>query len=423
METQSFGVCFLIRKCKNDSKRADIYARITVDGEEKEFSTKEQIETSHWNREKGMVKGTSITVKSINNHLENIRFGIKDQYRKLFDANELVTAESLKNAYLGLQTQLKGHGLKELLTYYKKIWEPKLKNGGFKNYKTTIKYLELFLESKYASGDVYLSQVNGQFATDFEHYIRTTPIKDHDPCKGNGVGKHIQRFKRILNWAKEDLKWIKENQCAEYSCPLKKSKRKKLDIHELVALETKAFVNPSLNYIKELFLYSCYTGLAFADVMALAETDFEWDVNDTVWCKIYRTKSDELSAIPLLKSAAKILKKYRDDAKEKGRKTIFPRITNQCVNDSLKIIQEACAINTYLTFHVARHTFAKTVALKNGIPLETVQMMMGHTKITTTQIYADVDEEKIMSDMTGLEDKLEKKRAIILDGAFNYSFN
>ena len=95
---------------------------------------------------------------------------------------------------------LKGHKLKELLAYYKKIWEQKLKNGGFKNYKTTIKYLELFLESKYASGDVYLSQVNGQFATDFEHYIRTIPIKEYDPCKGNGVGKHMQRFKRILNW-------------------------------------------------------------------------------------------------------------------------------------------------------------------------------------------------------------------------------
>ncbi|MGN6214182.1 Arm DNA-binding domain-containing protein [Parafilimonas sp.] len=115
METQTFGVSFLVRKCKNDSKRADTYARITVDGEEKEFSTKEQIEASHWNRDKGMVKGTGIAVKSINNHLENIRFGIKDQYRKLLDANELITAASLKNAYLGLQTQLKGYKVKELL--------------------------------------------------------------------------------------------------------------------------------------------------------------------------------------------------------------------------------------------------------------------------------------------------------------------
>jgi site-specific recombinase XerD len=424
METQSFGVCFLIRKCKADKKRADIYARITVDGEEKEFSTKEQIDAASWNSQKGMVKGSSISVKSINDHLENIRLAIKDKYRKLQDAVELVTAQSVKDAYMGIQNSLKGHKLKELLAYYKKIWEPKLRNGGFKNYKTTIKYVELFLDGVYPSGDVYLSQVNGQFATDLEHFIRTTPIKDHDPCKGNGVGKHIQRFKRILNWAADNLKWITENQCRKYSCPLKKSKRKKLDIHELVSLESKQFTGASLVTIKELFLYSCYTGLAFVDAMVLAEHDFEWDIDGTVWCKVYRTKSDELCAVPILKSAATILKKYRNDAREKGRSTIFPKLTNQHVNESLKIIQQACEINTYLTFHVARHTFAKTVALKNGIPLETVQMMMGHTKISTTQIYADVDEEKIIDDMSGLEEKLEKKRAIILNNAVSdFSFN
>ena len=114
----------------------------------------------------------------------------------------------------------------------------------------------------------------------------------------------------------------------------------------------------------------------------------------------------------MLPSAANILKRYSEDAANNGRTTIFPRITNQHVNECLKIIQQVCEINTYLTFHVARHTFAKTVALKNGIPLETVQMMLGHTKITTTQIYADVDEEKIINDMAGLEEKLNKKRVM-----------
>jgi len=154
METQSsFGVCFLLRKCKADKKRADIYVRITVDGEEKEFSSKEQIDVISWNSEKGMVRGTSMEVKSINDHLENIRLGIKSKYRRLLDDGELVTAESISSAYLGVQPLLKGHKLKELLSYYKKIWEPKLKNGGFKNYRTTIKYIELFLTDKFSSSD------------------------------------------------------------------------------------------------------------------------------------------------------------------------------------------------------------------------------------------------------------------------------
>lgn len=412
MDTTTFSVSFLTRKCKADKKRAGIYARIIIDGEAKELSTKEQIPISSWDSAKNRMKGNSIEVKSINEHLDNIRLTIKEKYRKLLDDGKLVTAETVRDAYLGVQSDLKGYKLKELLAYYTKIWKLKLKDGGFKNYKTTIKYLELFLSNQFASGDVYLSQIDGQFATDFEYYIRTQPIKTHDPCKGNGVGKHIQRFKRILTWAADDLKWIKENQCRKYSCAMKKSKRKKLDMADLIKLEEKEFMNPSVIYIKELFLNSCYTGLAFAEAMVLSEHDFEWNLDGVVWCKMYRTKSDELCAIPMLPSAANILKKYRGEAVQNGRATIFPHITNQQVNRCLKIIQEICEIRIPLTFHVARHTFAKTVALKNGIPLETVQMMLGHTKITTTQIYADVDEEKIMNDMAGLEEKLNKKREI-----------
>ena len=137
--------------------------------------------------------------------------------------------------------------------------------------------------------------------------------------------------------------------------------------------------------------------------MTLSEHDFEWNLDGIVWCKMCRTKSQELCAVPLLSSAANILKRYSDDAVIKGRTTIFPRISNQQVNECLKIIQQVCEIYTYLTFHVARHTFAKTVALKNGIPLETVQMMWGHSKITTTQIYGDVDEEKIINDRLALK--------------------
>lgn len=253
-----------------------------------------------------------------------------------------------------------------------------------------------------------------QFATELENYIRSTPIKEHDPCTGNGVAKHVQRFKRIINWAVE-IEWLKSSPIEKYSCPIKKSKRKKLSIQEVVALEQKEFQSENLNYVKDLFLYSCFTGLAFVDAMTLTDTDFEWELNGIVWCSKYRTKSDELSMVPLLNSASAILRRYRADAKACQRRTIFRNITNQHINRSLKIIKEACEISTPMTFHTARHTFAKTIALKNGIPLETVQMMMGHSKITTTQIYADVDEEKIIDDMAGLEDKLNLKRKMIQD--------
>lgn len=165
--------------------------------------------------------------------------------------------------------------------------------------------------------------------------------------------------------------------------------------------------------MKDLFLFSCYTGFAFADVMALNLGHFRWDNYETIWCKIYRAKTDELSPILLLKAAAKIINKYKDHPESIKRGAIFPKVSNQHINRRLKVITEICEFLIDLTFHIARHTFAKTDALKNGIPLETVQIMMGHTKIITTQIYADVDEEKLLDDLSGFEEKLDKKRALV----------
>jgi integrase/recombinase XerD len=226
----TFSIDFITRKCKENKTKAFIYARITVDGElPKEICLKDKIKASDWLNKAEKVKGNSIEAKMINDHIDEVRTKIRAQYKLLLQNDMLITADAVKNAYLGLTSQLKGHALKELCVYYKKIWESKLAPGNFKNYKTTIDYINLFLDSNYQSKDIYLSQLNNQFATDFEFYIRNNPIKDHDPCKGNGVGKHIQRFKRILNWAADEKDgWIKANPCVKYSCPVKKHRRKRL---------------------------------------------------------------------------------------------------------------------------------------------------------------------------------------------------
>jgi integrase/recombinase XerD len=409
----SFGTVVFVRRNKSNITMADIYLRITVDGERSEISLREQIAFDLWDRKKEMVKGKAIEAKAINQHIESVRADVRQKYRDLLDRGRLITAVALRDEHTGVQSQLKGRKLKELLGYYELIWGKKLRKGGFKNYKTTIRYLTAFVESKFSGGDVFLSQINVQFATDLEHYIRTTPIKNNDPCKGNGLGKHLQRFKRIMNWAAHELKWIPVNQCEKYVCPLKKSKRNKLPLKELLLLEEQKFVDQMLQYMADLFIFSCYTGLAFADAMSLSRSHFEHDNTGGLWCKLYRVKSDEFCRIPIIKKAQEIIDKYNRDSRSISSGRVFPTVTNQNANRCLKMIQEICGIQTQLTFHVARHTFAKTVALKNGLPLETVQMMMGHTKITTTQIYADVDEEKIFDDMANMQNVLALKRQLI----------
>jgi site-specific recombinase XerD len=221
--------------------------------------------------------------------------------------------------------------------------------------------------------------------------------------------KHLERIKKMVKWAKQ-LGWITLDPFSEYKLTFKKHKRKKLDLEELSRIEKKEFSNPSLSYVKDLFLFSCYTGLAYCDVIALTTSNFEVDAEGNLWCKIYRQKSEELSSIPVLKAASELMLKYKDHPKsvEKGR--IFPYISNQELNRNLKIIGEVCDIKKYMSFHLARHTFATAITLKNGVPIETVSKMLGHTKITTTQIYADVDEEKIVGDMAGVETRLKNRK-------------
>ncbi len=129
-----------------------------------------------------------------------------------------------------------------------------------------------------------------------------------------------------------------------------------------------------------------------------------------MWIETYRQKSDELSPVPMLRAAMALVEKYRNDPRSVQRKAIFPYVTNQEVNRSIKIIAEICAIKKYMTFHKARHTFGTVVTLKNGVPLETVKQMMGHKKISTTMIYAEVDEEKMETDMNKVELGLSRKR-------------
>ena len=414
----SFGIDFIIRKSKTEKNKGLLYVRITIDEERKEISLKDYINIKDWDSRQELVKGKSLEAASLNRRIEDVRYRLRSTYRTMEEEAALITANTVKSFYLGVQLVQKGHKLLELMDYYQKIWEPKLKDGGFKNYRTTIEYIQRFLKTHTQNGDMFLSQLGMQTATDFEQYVRHNPIKEQDPCQGNGVGKHLQRFKRLMNWAVEN-EWLKANPIEKYSCPLKRNIRKKLTIQELVALEDLPLADSILSYVRDLFVYSCYSGLAYADVMALRETHFEWEPGGTIWCFLFRAKSDELCRIPLLKKAAEILVKYKMQQPLPKTPTVFKKISNQEVNRSLKIIQAACGIETPMTFHVARHTFAKTVALKNGVPLETVQIMMGHTKITTTQIYAQVDEEKILDDIAGIEDRLQKKRDMIISNNKN----
>lgn len=291
IKRERFAVNIIVRKCKEDKTKAWVYARITVNGKAAELSLQHKIARDSWDTKKETVRGSSAEIHECNEQIIVARRELKAICEVFKKGDAVVSAIVIKTAYLKSKGIRTGKNLEQLTGYFMKIWKEKLKWGSMKNYLTTVDYLQAFLAKEFAGTEVYLEDVNMQFATDFEHHIRTCPINPADPCIGNGVAKHILRFKRMLNWAKE-IGWARENGWDKYACEMKKSRRKKLRPDELKTLETAVIEEPGQAFIRDLFVFSCYTGCAFADVMKLTRSDFETDDAGTVWCRIYRTKSD-----------------------------------------------------------------------------------------------------------------------------------
>lgn len=417
----TFGIDFIARKVPANPLKRRLYAKVTVNGDAVEISLKQLVNPKDWDSRKECMVPKTPEAQAVNSFIENMRFLITQKYRLLIDKEETVTAEKVKVSYLGNQSskpkQPTGHTLLELFLYHNKINGTNaetgengvLAEGTMKNYRTSLEYVRLYIQQCLQKQDIFLSELNYELIEGFEHYIRNFPIKNFDPCKGNGVYKHMERLHKIIRLGKK-LKWMKDDPFEGYEMKKTKPRRKKLDIDDLVRIESQIFVDPKISYVKELFLFSCYTGLAYADTLGLTPLDIKRADNGVIWLDRYRKKSNELSSVPVLEAARNILNKYW--TADKGMNDqIFPYVSNQEVNRNLKIIQATCNIFKEMTFHIARHTFATTVTLKNGVPIETVSKMLGHTKLTTTQIYAEVDEEKIADDMNGVEELLNVKKA------------
>jgi site-specific recombinase XerD len=217
--------------------------------------------------------------------------------------------------------------------------------------------------------------------------------------------KHLLRLRKMTSLAIR-LDWLQDDPFKNFKIKHEKVEKDFLTTSELKAIEKKEFKLERLNIVKDLFVFCCYTGLAFVDVMKLSETNVVEGIDGEDWLKLQRQKTNIPVNTPILPMAKKLILKYQNHYRALKLDTIFPVFSNQKVNSYLKEIADLCGIAKNLTFHVARHTFATTVTLSNGVPIETVSKMLGHTKIATTQIYARVLEKKISEDMGMLRKKL-----------------
>ncbi|HZY39618.1 MAG TPA: site-specific integrase [Mucilaginibacter sp.] len=401
----TFGVQFLIRQDKLKDGKAPIYARITANGEIVHFALKQWIDPKYWDLRKGYGKGNKSDISKINNDLEELRLALGNHHRQLQLKGQLVTANAVKDAYLGNDDD-EPNTLSRLIEYHFETAKAVLEWSTLKHYKVTERYLERFLEAKHKKNDVFLHEVNYKFIVDFETFLRRHKPADHQKAmNNNGVMKHLLRLRKMTTLAIK-LEWINNDPFKNYKFKFERIEKDFLNEYELGALEKKKFELERLTIVKDVFLFCCYTGLAYVDVLNLQTENIVIGIDGEDWIKTCRQKTKIAVNTPLLPKAKRLIVKYLNHFRDKKPGHVFPVFSNQKVNSYLKEIADGCGIRKNLTSHVARHTFATTVTLSNGVPIETVSKMLGHTKIATTQIYARVLEKKIGEDMLLLRKKL-----------------
>lgn len=408
MKTKStFTVIFFTRKSRSNPNQISIYVRITVNGKRSEMSLKRSIEQNQWDNTKNRGRGNSATVRMLNAYLDGVYSKLLQCHKELIEEDKVLSSDAIKSRYLGEDDNSKT--LKELIAYHNGNMIHVLKAGTMKNYYTTERYLQKFLRKKRIK-DIYLKQLNFRFITDFEHYLRTYKnSKNQLMLSNNGVMKHLERFKKMINLAIK-LEWMDKNPFSQFQLKYNKFDRQYLNERELKLIENTEFKSERLQRIKDCFVFSCYTGLSYIDIKELTENNIVKGIDNNNWIYTKREKTDEQVKVPILPKAWTILEKYKAKKELNVTTNLLPISSNQKTNAYLKEITKACGIHKNISFHVARHTFATTVMLSNGVPIETVSKLLGHAKLSTTQIYARVVETKISDDIQNLLKRFESKK-------------
>ncbi|WP_108424572.1 site-specific integrase [Flagellimonas amoyensis] len=402
--SRTFSIHFWLNLAKEKEGLAPIYARITVDGKRAEISLKRVTQVTFWDTNAKKTTSRSTEGKQLNNYLDQVHAKLLACHKELSSDFELVTAQSIKSRFTGVDSKHKT--LLQLVTYHNENTNGTLMPGTLKNYYTTENYLKLFLRRYHRTGDIYLRHIRYGFIIDFEQFLRKGPsLQGSNPLNNNGVMKHLSRLKKLMNFAL-DLEWVDKNPFARYKLKMHKHESEFLEKHELETLKNAFVPEEGHRIARDVFVFSCYTGLSYIDVKKLKKGNVVRGVDGGFWLFLERTKTRYPLRIPLLEEAMEILDKFRDVPIVENN-GLLPVLTNQKMNSYIKEVAKRIGIDKKLTFHSARHTFATTVTLSNGVPIATVSKLLGHTKITTTQIYARVLEEKISADMDGLRTVLK----------------
>jgi site-specific recombinase XerD len=263
------------------------------------------------------------------------------------------------------------------------------------------KYLGVLIQQKFGKADINLNEIDGEFIRDFEMFL-----KIERGCQQNTVIRYMKCFKKIVNLAIAN-EWMTKNPFAGIKFQAKEVIKEVLTKEEIERIMAKQFDMERLEYVRDVFMFCCFSGLAYVDVNNLRAEHITKDNDGDVWIRKTREKTDNMCNIPLLKIPQMIIEKYKDNPLCIRSGRLLPVTSNQKMNSYLKEIATRCDIKKNLTTHTARHTYATVVCLANGVSMENVAKMLGHSDLRMTQHYAKVMDSSIKRDMTNVEQALK----------------
>lgn len=397
----TFKVLFYLKK--NAPKKngyVPVMCRITIDGTIAQFSCKLDVNPDLWDTQSGRASGRTTEAKETNLFLDNIRVGVNTHYREIFDKDNYVTAEKVKNAYLGLG--MKHETILKVFAQHNEDFEKqvgKMKSKStYQKYCTVYRHLQDFIRYRYKVSDIALKELTPAFIIDFELYLRTT-----QECTHNTVWVYMMPLRRMITIAQNNG-WLNRDPFVEYSISPEDSDRGYLTKEEIKKLMNAPIIKKKHELVRDLFIFCCFTGLSFRDLKNLTTDNLQTSFDGHEWIITKRQKTKVQSNIRLLDVALRIIEKYKGIAKDNR---VFPVPSYANLRDNITLIVQACGIKKHVTWHMSRHTYATEICLTNGMPIETLSKTLGHTNISTTQIYAKITNEKVSHDMEALSHKLQ----------------
>lgn len=396
-------VTFILRSDKKNSGSSPVLMQIYLDGRRAYIGTGYKASFEEWDSKNGKFKGHSNKALTMNQYMDSLKMNVIGLYNELKSQHLDITVDDLKRKINGEDQKISKTLLEVCEIYNKKassLVGIEIKYDTFRRYLAFSEKIREFIKCHFNAKDIELNSIKYSFAIEYEHFLKTE-VKLHQ----NTLVKYMQYLIRVLDFAVK-YEWVEKNILADHKCSVKQTKREYLTSDELQRIIDKEIKLPRLNEVRDCFVFCCYTGYAYKDAEELTPEHIVTGINGKKWIYTSRQKTDNVSNVPLLQPALDIIEKYKDHPVCAQKNRLLPMKSNQKLNAYLKEIADICGIDKPLTMHIARHTFATTVLLTNGVSLEATSKMLGHKSIKTTQIYGKIVESRVGAEMDQLSEKL-----------------